>query len=102
MSSSKAVSFRHNVAEIVECDEALVQEEREKEEVGALALICWNCKKEGHRYQDCLAERRVFCYGCGADKIYKPNCARCQAKNSKGSTLFSHRQMNSSMQPRTI
>lgn len=101
MNSGKLVPFRRNIAELVEHDKVVVQEETE-EEVGAVALICWNCQQEGHRYQDCLAERRVFCYGCGAAKTYKPNCARCQ-KNLKGGTpKFPLRQRNSSVQPRTV
>lgn len=41
---------------------------------------CWNCDSSGHHWQDCLQERQVFCYGCGAKKVYKPNCSKCQTK----------------------
>ncbi|XP_073835483.1 uncharacterized protein [Musca autumnalis] len=53
------------------------------EELSALHLVCWNCGKGGHRYQDCLEERTVFCYGCGTPKVYKPNCAKCLSKNGR-------------------
>lgn len=44
-------------------------------------LKCWNCDLFGHRYQECLAPRRVFCYGCGRLDTYKPNCQHCMEKN---------------------
>lgn len=40
-------------------------------------LICWNCSKSGHKFEDCLGERGIFCYGCGSPNILKPNCAKC-------------------------
>ncbi|KAI8128794.1 hypothetical protein CVS40_1659 [Lucilia cuprina] len=49
------------------------------EDLSAIALICWNCRQSGHRYQDCLQERRIFCYGCGAVNIYKPQCPDCNS-----------------------
>lgn len=60
------------------------------EELSAIALICWNCRQTGHRYQDCLQERRVFCYGCGAINMYKPKCPDCNSpKNLKSGVLKS-------------
>lgn len=55
-----------------------------EDEVCALnaKVICWNCDKTGHTYFDCLAPRTVFCYGCGAKNIYKPNCLKCSNKAS--------------------
>jgi len=52
----------------------------------ATPLLCWNCEAPGHVWENCLAERRVFCYGCGAPQIYKPNCQNCkkQAENRQG------------------
>lgn len=38
---------------------------------------CWNCDEPGHLWIDCLKERSIFCYGCGAKNTYKPNCERC-------------------------
>lgn len=55
------------------------------EEISAVGLVCWNCNKNGHRYQECLSDRTIFCYGCGTPDTYKPNCQKCNSKNSKGS-----------------
>lgn len=41
---------------------------------------CWNCGESDHHWEDCLQERKVFCYGCGAKDIYKPNCPNCMSK----------------------
>ena len=46
-------------------------------------LICANCDKEGHHWQNCLAERRVFCYGCLAKGVYKPQCKKCNPPRSE-------------------
>lgn len=52
-------------------------------------MKCWNCEELGHHWQECLSDRRIFCYGCGAKDIYKPNCIDCRnrrnnpAKNSR-------------------
>ncbi|XP_046869310.1 uncharacterized protein LOC124461953 [Drosophila willistoni] len=50
------------------------EEESEAEDevpvVEAVNLDCWNCDTAGHPYQEGVAERRVFCYGCR-----KPNMA---------------------------
>nr|ABD72266.1 gag polyprotein [Drosophila buzzatii] len=27
-------------------------------------LRCWNCEGRGHIWENCLSERRIFCYGC--------------------------------------
>nr|XP_032289170.1 uncharacterized protein LOC116649963 [Drosophila virilis]XP_032289609.1 uncharacterized protein LOC116650327 [Drosophila virilis]XP_032292012.1 uncharacterized protein LOC116650924 [Drosophila virilis]XP_032295526.1 uncharacterized protein LOC116652000 [Drosophila virilis]XP_032295567.1 uncharacterized protein LOC116652022 [Drosophila virilis]XP_032295866.1 uncharacterized protein LOC116652089 [Drosophila virilis]XP_032295890.1 uncharacterized protein LOC116652099 [Drosophila virilis]XP_0 len=40
-------------------------------------IVCWNCDKVGHRFDDCMGERRIFCYGCGAKNTFKPNCSKC-------------------------
>lgn len=53
------------------------------EDIAAINLICWNCGNSGHRYQDCLEQRSVFCYGCGEANTYKPNCTKCASKNGK-------------------
>lgn len=49
--------------------------------IAEINLICWNCRQSGHRYQDCLADRTVFCYGCGKADTYKPSCKNCLSKN---------------------
>lgn len=40
-------------------------------------LSCWNCSQKGHRFEDCLSERKIFCYGCGKPNVFKPNCLKC-------------------------
>lgn len=50
---------------------------------------CWNCDCHGHFWEDCLAERKIFCYGCGAKNTYKPQCQRCQTRKSKNSNFQS-------------
>jgi len=78
--------FKRDVSEFAETSESLQETESENEgDISALALSCWNCRKEGHRYQDCVTERRIFCYGCGAANTYKPSCGKC-SKNSKPGT----------------
>lgn len=44
-------------------------------------LKCWNCDKLGHSYIDCMEQRKIFCYGCGAKDIYKPTCPNCSRKH---------------------
>jgi len=80
---SKSSPFRREISELILESESQKCSESENElEVDAFTLKCWNCRKDGHIYQDCLADKILFCYGCGADNTYKSNCAKC-AKNSK-------------------
>jgi len=44
-------------------------------------ITCWNCEMPGPVWEDCLAEKRLFCYGCGAPQIHKPHCANCKRKS---------------------
>lgn len=83
----KGTPYRREVSELIKENTEEEQSDSDSHviEVEAFTLICWNCNQEGHRYQDCIAERRVFCYGCGAPNTYKPDCRRC-SKNSKGRT----------------
>lgn len=85
VSISRAPPIQKRISEIDrdfgdEPEESLVCESGEVAEVN---LICWNCQKPGHRYQDCLSVRTIFCYGCGKVDTYKPNCKHCQSKNLK-------------------
>ncbi|XP_043063199.1 uncharacterized protein LOC26534985 [Drosophila yakuba] len=88
-SYQKNIPFRKNVSELIEeihLDDAVeFSEDGDEGEIGAMALICWNCRKEGHRYQDCEGKRKIFCFGCGRPNTYKPSCVKCQ-KNSKMNT----------------
>ncbi|KAH8404970.1 hypothetical protein KR215_007183, partial [Drosophila sulfurigaster] len=71
---------RRHVSEVTvqaTMDEEDDVEESENLEVDALTLSCWNCGKSGHRYQDCVAVRKVFCYGCGKRDTYRPSCTKC-------------------------
>lgn len=43
-------------------------------------IKCWNCDQVGHYWEDCLEERKVFCYGCGEKNSYKPQCVKCSSK----------------------
>lgn len=63
----------------------------EYEELSELSTVCWNCRKPGHRYQECLSDRTVFCYGCGSPQVYKPNCGKCNdiSKNLQSPALKS-------------
>ncbi|KAH8345415.1 hypothetical protein KR084_007317, partial [Drosophila pseudotakahashii] len=60
----RTVPFRKQVAELIgdiPMDDALeFTEEEISREVGAVALICFNCRKEGHRHKDCVEQRKVF------------------------------------------
>ncbi|XP_051860062.1 uncharacterized protein LOC127565466 [Drosophila albomicans] len=59
------------------------REEDESFAVEAVIISCWNCRKPGHHYQDCKAERTVFCYGCGDADTYRPSCRKCISSASK-------------------
>jgi len=76
---SKSSPFRREISELIPESESQKGSESENElEVDAFTLKCWNCRKDGHIYQDCLADKRLFCYGCGAGNTYKSNCAVCK------------------------
>lgn len=97
--SAKTLPAMKRVSELdIEESEILESETSKSDEVFALSLICWNCKKNGHRYQDCLSERTIFCYGCGASDTYKPNCPKCSPKNQRAnapkSAVSVHRSMD--------
>ncbi|KAJ8952094.1 hypothetical protein NQ318_011011, partial [Aromia moschata] len=32
---------------------------------------CWNCRNTGHRFRQCGQPRRIFCFKCGHDNLYK-------------------------------
>lgn len=86
--SSKPSNFRRNIHELfVPPDESMLEED----EIAAISLICWNCRKGGHLYQDCIEPRSIFCFGCGAPNVYKPNCVTCSSKNGQSSARKSAR-----------
>ena len=47
------------------------------------SLICWNCDKPGHRFDDCVGPRKIFCFGCGAKEIFKPMCPKCNPSGNR-------------------
>ncbi|KAH8340311.1 hypothetical protein KR074_000319, partial [Drosophila pseudoananassae] len=53
--SGKAVA---ELGSDLEWEETQEFTDEEADEVEAVALICWNCRKEGHRYHDCAGKRK--------------------------------------------
>lgn len=54
--------------------------------------ICWNCDDIGHAYFDCQNPiRNVFCFGCGAKNVYRPQCIRCNPGNSRAGGMITGR-----------
>lgn len=83
----------NELAEQVDSD--LESEVEVVEDVAAIDVECWNCQGKGHRYHDCSAERRVFCYGCGKPDTYRPSCNKCQSsKNRKPRAPFNSARQN--------
>jgi len=78
----KVGPFRKQVSELVEdiMDAEEFSEGEINGEVSAVALICWNCRKEGHQHKQCRMKRKVYCFGCGALNNYQPTCPQCQKK----------------------
>ena len=96
----KNLSFRHHnnnnvmarryIAEVddVNNSDNLETNHSIDEEVNAIdlqnrILRCWNCKGTDHFWYDCLEERKIFCYGCGTENIYKPQCPKCSERRIK-------------------
>lgn len=58
-------------------------------------IVCWNCKDLGHTFLDCMTPtNRVFCFGCGAENTYRPQCKKCAAGNEKRGALGGVRRPN--------
>ncbi|XP_053698701.1 uncharacterized protein LOC128745649 [Sabethes cyaneus] len=36
--------------------------------------LCWNCRKNGHVWRQCMEEKRIFCYICGNPGAVSTNC----------------------------
>lgn len=47
-------------------------------------MPCWNCDQLGHTFIECDAQRIIFCYGCGAKNVIRPQCPRCSARSLQG------------------
>lgn len=69
------VVARKHISEVVLQTESVGVEDVEA--LRSSVINCWNCDAKGHLYHDCLAPRRIFCYGCGKVDTYKPNCSDC-------------------------
>jgi hypothetical protein len=92
---------RHHLAPINLDQSPNVQKEDESPiaAIEPAKIICWNCKKEGHRFQNCRAQPRTFCWGCGLDDVICPECPRCQSRNQANSKNFKRtEQMDTSVQ----
>lgn len=44
-------------------------------------IVCWNCRSNGHRYNQCKQTRIKFCFGCGNQGVTKSSCSKCSQKN---------------------
>lgn len=53
--------------------------------------ICWNCDDIGHTFMDCTAPRAIFCYGCGAKNVVRPQCPKCSLRALQGNARRSVR-----------
>ncbi|KAH8246649.1 hypothetical protein KR038_003972, partial [Drosophila bunnanda] len=94
---ARSTPFIREVSEFGQEYEAQIDCEPETDgDVEAFSLLCWNCRKEGHRYQDCVSQRRMFCYGCGAANTYKPSCNKCSKNSKAGMSKSQFRQKTSS------
>ncbi|KAK4871955.1 hypothetical protein RN001_016079 [Aquatica leii] len=47
-----------------------------KSRIKRKALICWNCRVEGHDFRRCVKELTQFCFLCGAADVTVPTCPR--------------------------
>lgn len=90
--ASRPSSFNHgHRRDVATVESVQPEEERLDEEIREIAavdreretarkLVCWNCDEEGHPWDMCVSGRKIFCYGCGAKNVYKPQCESCKAK----------------------
>lgn len=46
-----------------------------------IAVICHNCKKDGHLFKDCTEARKKFCFRCGTANMTVYTCTKCNPKN---------------------
>lgn len=79
--------FRRNVSEVIYKEE--LEQDSLIDQVDAVShsaqtrFTCFNCKEPGHHWEDCTKERTIFCYGCGLENVYKPQCTKCSGDKSK-------------------
>lgn len=84
------IPFRgsRNISEVLMDEESYDPPEELGQDVDVEAISvtieCWNCRKTGHGFRDCLAlERNVFCYKCGHANTIYPKCPKCKSGNPK-------------------
>ncbi|XP_061399138.1 uncharacterized protein LOC133334841 [Musca vetustissima] len=54
--------------------------------------VCWNCRKSGHRFMDCLStQRSLFCYRCGQPNTVAPRCPKCKSENGQKNMMSAGR-----------
>lgn len=58
-----------------------VAELRNSSSVERRDVVCWNCRKIGHRFRFCREPKKRFCYGCGKENTFKRECSSCNPKN---------------------
>jgi len=91
--SFKPRPIRSYVSELTKDTEAVIQDDNLEpiEEVFAIqrktSLTCWNCKQPGHRFDDCLEPRTIFCFGCGTKDIFKPRCPKCNPTGNQSADV---------------
>lgn len=73
---------RHRVAEIeqFESDEPDYLHLAHVSSAAQNIRLCYNCGEQGHRFNQCNAERKLFCYKCGMQDCVVRTCVRCQSK----------------------
>lgn len=55
------------------------EEQQEAATRQQLALVCWNCDEEGHRFTDCPKPQAIlFCYRCGRKGYSLRSCFTCR------------------------
>jgi len=71
----------HSVDIVVEPENSSLLASADISEIGhknrSIVVKCWNCRKDGHKFTDCVESRNIFCYGCGAENVFKPHCKTC-------------------------
>lgn len=46
-------------------------------------VVCWNCKRPGHRFSHCPEPRDRFCYRCGKPGVVVSTCPKCSGNGSR-------------------